>query len=394
MQIDEVERWDLSDGKDRMNRTARVFLGAACVSILMTRLLTAGELNRPPTRVLTLHATRAPELRIELAQDFKRSLIPFEKEPSLEGKQIARNWIPTEPPTPLLRNITDGQLHVNADHVPNFTSDSVDTYASRCRDGVHVSFEGMRVSSRRGSFEIPYTIDLRTYQRGLGGWFIIQSGWSAQFDNGDSEWTFTVTDNLDGRIDAKDRLILERVRPTDAPRARHECPAPSVLFLDGQAFRLDFTYRQVGTEVVLEAAMTDLELPLGRLRIDANDCESVVLRDGSLVVPLSNPGGVVSAPVGDYRVEACVIRSWEIMPAFAGCDRVIPVRTDETALLRLGTPLSNTLVVTRDRNVLGFKYQLAGAGGELYHYDNAATPPGFRIYKGSAKIGEGSFGFG
>ncbi len=384
----------MSDGKDRMNRTARILVAAACVSVLVTQILAAGEPNQPRTQVLTLRPTQSPGLRIELTQDFKRSLIPFEKEPDLKGKQIARGRIPTQPPTPLLRNITDGQLHVNADHAPDFTSDSVDTYASRCRDGVHVSFEGMRVSSRRGSFEIPYTIDLRTYQRGLGGWFIVQSGWSARFDNGDSEWTFTVTDNLDGQIDAQDRLILERVRPTEAPRTRHECPAPSVLFLDGQAFRLDFTYKQAGTEVVLEAAMTDLELPMGRLRIDANDCESVVLRDGSLIVPLSNPAGVVSAPVGDYRVETCVIRSREIMPAFAGCDRIISVRTDRTASLHLGPPLSNTLVVTRDRNVLGFKYQLAGAGGELYHYDNPATPPGFRIYKGSVKIGEGSFGFG
>jgi hypothetical protein len=377
-----------------MNRKTRVFLGAACVCVLVTQILAAGEPNLPPARVLTLHATRTPELRIDLPWDFKGSLIPFEQEPAMDGKQVARNWIPTEPPTPLLRNITDGQLLVNADHAPDFTSGSVDTYASRCGDGVHVYFEGVHVSSRRGPFEIPYTIHLRTYQRGLGGWFFVQSGWSARFDNGDSEWTFTVTDNLDGRIDAQDRLILERVRPTDASRARLECPAPSVLFLDGQAFRLDFTYRQAGTEVVLEAAMTDLELPLGRLRIDANDCESVVLRDGSLIVPLSNPAGVVSAPVGDYRVETCVIRSQEIMPAFAGCDRITSVRTDRTASLRLGTPLSNTLVVTRDRNVLGFKYQLAGAGGELYHYDNAATPPGFRIYKGSVKIGEGSFGFG
>jgi hypothetical protein len=394
MQIDEVERWDLSGGKDRMNRTARLFLGAACVGILMTRLVTAGEPNRPPTRVLTLHATRMAELRIELPWDFKRSLIPFEKEPAPEGKQIARNWIPTEPPTPLLRNITDGQLLVNADHAPDFTSSPVDTYASRCPDGVHVYFEGMHVSSRQGSVEIPYTIGLRTYQKGLGGWFFVLSGWSARFDDGDSEWIFTVTDNLDGQIDARDRLILERVRPSEGPRVRHECPAPSVLFLDGRAFRLDFTYKQAGTEVVLEAAMTDLDLPMGRLRIDANDCESVVLRAESLIVPLSNPGGVVSAPVGDYRVETCVIRSQEIMPAFAGCDRILSVRTDETAQLRLGTPLSNTLIVTRDRNVLGFKYQLAGAGGELYDYDNAGTPPGFRIYKGFTKIGEGCFGFG
>jgi hypothetical protein len=73
---------------------------------------------------------------------------------------------------------------------------------------------------------------------------------------------------------------------------------------------------------------------------------------------------------------------------------MVSVRSGETTALRLGLPLSNTIVATRDRNLLNLKYHLVGTGGELYEYDNPASPPGFRIYKGPLRIGQGSFGFG
>lgn len=380
-----------------MNRTARVLIVAACVAIFTAQILAADEPNQSPTRVFTLHATRAPGLRIELPWDFKRSLIPFEKEPATEGKQIARNWIPTEPPTPLLRNITDRQLHVKADHNPDFSQGSLVTYSSRQADVAHIRFESIRVFSLQGSMAIPYTVDLYTYRRGLGGWLCVRSGWSAPFEWSGKPWHLTIIDNLDGRIDGQDRLILRSAGPADEPPLRFECAAPETLFLDGQAFRLDFAYRQIETEVVLEATATELQLAMGELNVEAKGCQSLALRDDRLTVLLDNPGGAVPVPAGRYRVDNCILDegpNQELAPTFSESGPEVCVEAGSAETLRLGLPLTNSIAATRDRNLLAFKYRLVGIGGESYDYLNPTAPPGFRIYKGPVRLGQGSFGVG
>jgi hypothetical protein len=386
----------LSSKSGDMSPIGRVFLGLACV-IAAAQVLGAAEPSQPSRRVLTLRPAQVSGLRIDLTQDFRRIQPPFQKEPALEGRQIARGWIPTAPPTPLLRDITDGQLHVKADHDPDFTGGSLATYASQCRDGVHASFQGVQVFSRQGSLAIPYTLDLSTYRRGLSGWLNVRSGWTTRLETDSGCWMLTVIDNLDGQIDGQDRLILEPILPTDGSLSRHDCPAPQVLFLDGQAFHLDFQYQEAEKGIVLEATLTDLQLPMGELQVDASGCRSLALRDDRQVVLLSNLAGVLSVPVGRYRVEDCVLHrepnQW-LGPVFSECGQEVSVESGRAASLRLGLALTNSIVVTRDRNLLAFKYRLVGAGGELYDYDNPANSPAFRVYKGPVRIGKGSFGFG
>jgi hypothetical protein len=380
-----------------MSPSGRVLFRAVCLSVTLIGIVGAAEPNRLSRHVLTLRPAQTPELRIELSRNFRRTQPPFEKEPSFEGKSIVRGWIPTEPPTPLIRNITDGQLYAKADHDQDFTRGTLDTYASQCRDGMHVSFAGMQVFSRQGSLAIPYTVDLWTYRQGLSGWLQVRSGWTARFEEGDRQWTLTVIDNLDGRIDGQDRLILEQISPANGPSATHECPVPEILFFDGQAIHLDFAYKQTDTGVVLEATLTDLQLPMGDLRVDAEGCRSLALRDGRRIVLLGDPAGVLSVPAGRYRVDNCVLdygADHRVNPRFAGCDTEVCVEADRTATLLVGLPLSNQIVVTRDRNVLHLDYRLIGAGGERYGRDQIFLAPLFRIYKGPVKIATGSFGFG
>ena len=62
--------------------------------------------------------------------------------------------------------------------------------------------------------------------------------------------------------------------------------------------------------------------------------------------------------------------------------------------MHLGKPLSNTVEVSRDRNLLRLSYQLVGAGGERYTYYNWRSYPSFTIYKGPLRIARGTFPFG
>jgi hypothetical protein len=59
------------------------------------------------TRTVVLRPRKGPELRIDFNYSFGNALPPFENEPALTGKVTARGLVPTVPPTPILRNITD-----------------------------------------------------------------------------------------------------------------------------------------------------------------------------------------------------------------------------------------------------------------------------------------------
>jgi len=375
----------------------RALFYAVWVSVAIIQFSPAAEPNQPTRHILTLRPTPTYGPPNEFNYSFGNAPAPFEKEPALEGKEIARGWIPTSPPTPLIRDITAGQIRLKIDHDQDFTKGSLATYASQCTDGVHYLFAGVKVFSGQESLAIPYTIDLWVYRRGFHGRFFVRSAWAARFELDGREWILTILDNLDGRIDGNDRLTLTRVQPTDATRIAHTSAAPEILFLEGHAFRLEYAYKQIEAAVVLETVLTEVQLPMGPLEIQADGCRSVALRDGGQIVVLERLQGLVTIPAGHYQVDNC---SLEAMPdeyqppQFSGDDRELSVEPGQTASLRLGLPLNNTLLVTRDRNLLAFKYRLVGAGGEFYSHPSLASQPAFRIYKGPVRIGSGSFGFG
>ncbi len=111
-----------------------------------------------------------------------------------------------------------------------------------------------------------------------------------------------LVDNRDSRIDAADRLFLEGRRPADGLPVRHECPVPQTLFLGSHCFRLDCTYKAVGTGVALEVALIEVQLPMGELKVEANGCQSLSLCDERRIAFLDKPEGTVAVPAGYGRV--------------------------------------------------------------------------------------------
>ncbi len=371
----------------------RILISTIVLSTSLACFAGAAQTPQSARQVLILRPVPSQGPAMEFDYRFANAVPPFEKEPALEGKEIARGWIPTVPPTPLIRNITDRELYLKADHGRDFTTGPLATYKSECRDGVHVSFEKVRVFSQRGSLAIPYTVSINTYQHLYAGRLFVQSGWSGSLELDGRSWRFTIVDNLDGQIDGQDRLYLMDSRRS-ALASYHDCPVPRVLFLEGHTYRLDFMFQPAESEVVLETVLTEVQVPLGELKVETEGCRSLDLRDDRQVALLSNPGGVLAVPAGNYRVDNCVLRSQGMPLRFAGSDRVVSVQPGQTTSLRIGLPLSNTIVADRDRNLLRLKYQLAGAGGETYHYGGLKQLPSFRIYQGPLRIFEGSFGFG
>ena len=122
--------------------------------------------------VMQGRAASAPALRIDFNYNSQNALPPFQKEPVLPGKEVARGLIPTVPPTPLLRNINDNELYLNTDHTRDLVSGKLATCRSTYRG--HVIFTNLNVSSFREGLEIPYTLDLLPTNTGAG-WLNVRS---------------------------------------------------------------------------------------------------------------------------------------------------------------------------------------------------------------------------
>ena len=86
------------------------------LSLALGQMIWAGTSVSSPSQTLILHPASAPALRIDFNYNSQNALPPFQKEPVLPGKEVARGLIPTVPPTPLLRNINDNELYLNTDH--------------------------------------------------------------------------------------------------------------------------------------------------------------------------------------------------------------------------------------------------------------------------------------
>ncbi|MCX6928639.1 MAG: hypothetical protein NT154_36320 [Verrucomicrobia bacterium] len=348
-----------------------------------------------PSQTIILRPATAPGLRIDFNYNFQNALPPFPKEPVLPGKEVARGLIPTVPPTPFLRNVTDSELRLNTDHTRDFVNGKLATYRSFYRG--HVVFTNLAVTTLREGLEIPYTLDLFTYERYCAGWLDVRSGWAGEFAVAGQQWRLTVVDNLNGQIGRDDTLRLQRMPPAKTDRMIAITPVPQALFIDGQAFSLGFTFKPGETGAVLQAVLTETNLPLGKLSVAARGCRYVCLSNQWITAVLDAAAGTSSLPAGTYRITDCLLEPTPgllYQPSFIRCDRPVVITAGQTASLEIGPPLRNTVQVTRERNLLRLTYQLLGQAGEQYEYYNWKSRPRFSVWNGPVKIGSGTLPFG
>jgi hypothetical protein len=167
-------------------------------SLVLAQIAWSGTSQSAPSQTIILRPAPAPPLRIGFDYNFQKALPPFPKEPALPGKEIARGLIPTVPPTPLLRVITDNELRLNTDHTGDFVAGKTATYRSFYNG--HVVFTNLTVTTIRDGLEIPYTLDLFSYEHGCAGWLDVRSGWKGQITVADQPWRVVLVQaRRDGR---------------------------------------------------------------------------------------------------------------------------------------------------------------------------------------------------
>lgn len=375
---------------------SRLQVGVACLLPLCSTVAPAlARADETLSQSVILQPGRPATLRIDFNYNWDKALPPFPKEPSLAGKKLARGLIPTVPPTPMLRNIDEKALYLRTDHTRDFVNGLVATYHSRYVG--HVLFEGIQVTSVRDGLEIPYTLDMYTYEEGCAGWLQVRSGWDGEIDLAGQKWRLGVVDNLDGLIGQNDVLCLQRMQPGQTGPLVEIKPVPRRLFLDGHTYDLAFRFKDRQPGACLEATLTETNLALAPLVLDARGCSYVRLGNDELTVLLDASVTTNLVPAGTYRVEDCLLgpaRNLFRAPAFIRCSQEVQVATGQTASLTVGPPLRNTVAVAREQNMLRLTYQLLGQGGEQYEYYDWRDRPRFSVYKAGVKIGSGNLPFG
>jgi len=365
------------------------------LSLALAQMACAGTSTPPPSQTVILYPAPAPALRIEFNYNFQNAVPPFKKEPALPGKEVARGLIPTVPPTPLLRVINDNKLLLNTDRSQDFVAGKVATYRSFYNG--HVVFTNLAVTSIRDGLEIPYTLDLFTYEHACAGWVHVRSGWNGEVTVAGEPWRVVLVDNLNGQVGPDDTLYLRHLTGAKTNAAIALTPVPKTIFLDGHAFNIGFAFKHGETGAVVEAVFSETNIPFGTLNVAARGCSYVHLSNSLVTAVLDAGASTSSIPAGTYRITGCVLDEAPgllYQPSFIRCDRTVVVKAGETASLTIGPPLRNNVKVTRERNLLRLTYQLLGQAGEQYEYYNWRDRPRFAVWDGPVKTGTGALPFG
>ncbi len=135
---------------------------------------------------------------------------------------------------------------------------------------------------------------------------------------------------------------------------------------------------------------------MGELKIEGKFIKLLVLdsKEGD-AKEIREPGESVKLPAGKYRVQEVYLEGgFTCRPhQIPNRDWVI-VAADNPAVLKLGAPLKQKVIVKHRGTLLVLSHELVGIGGEKYTRLSRDNLPKFAIHKGQERIGDGSSEYG
>ena len=196
------------------------------------------------------------------------------------------------------------------------------------------------------------------------------------------------------------------------------------VFFEGRAWHMDWEAEPATDGVPFAVRFTEERPALGDLKITGQYVERVVLTGGPYAVVLARPGGSVQVPVGSYNQPTVWLKQGKQeayfnslpksgQPAVADtklggvtpisgveeAGKVVVVDAHTPAVLAIGGPLTNSLMVRRHGRELKIIHHVIGAGGgeyKVWEYwrTKGDVPPQFAVYRGSKKLASDKFEFG
>jgi hypothetical protein len=193
------------------------------------------------------------------------------------------------------------------------------------------------------------------------------------------------------------RAWAERQRPFNLLSASPDfCNITKNVFLDDRAYELECRYEPGGDSPKYKVAFKEQAPRLGELQVTGANLHRLILTaKPGITALLDQPAGTVKMPVGSYSVEEIWLRRGEVevVRLKAGTVTVGPQRA---ATLVAGGPLTNSVEVKSDRDMLQLNYKLLGADGGAYQLPRPdyQHPPEFAVFQGTNRLATGKFQYG
>jgi hypothetical protein len=235
----------------------------------------------------------------------------------------------------------------------------------------------------------------------------LRSFWQGRVTLQGLDWQAGIIPNLSNQSNSFEngQLLLRPWEKRNQPFSADDgslatVPFSRKLFLDGHAYQLDLAVRPQGGEARPALQFTEQSAALGELKIAGKFIQRLVLSGGPQLVVLDQPAASVQVPTGSY-IHPDILLKQNGVEAFCkpGQTQIrwrFSVNDKTPAVLNVGGPLTNSVIVSRHGHDLRLDYRLVGAGGEIYQLanQNRSQPPEFAAYKGDRKIASDKFAYG
>jgi hypothetical protein len=332
---------------------------------------------------------------------------PFDREPALIRGQVVRGKLQGTDVAQAISFLWEqdsGRLHLDLNRNDDLTDDPTGVFSSGERHS-YQQFKDISLPAVVGDRRTVLTdLNLHSFRYTSHCSAGVRSYWSGQIQLQGKEWEI-------GRVELPLQLEAHRahlfLRPWEERTERFATstgaagllPWPNRLFLNGHAWQITHTDREVEGVRQMELQLTAETPQLGELQIEGESIEQLTFLPASGPVLLRQPGAVVQMPVGRYPQPRVLLAAQGVQAnrQERPVDReAVVILQDSVAKLTVGGPLTNSVRALQRGRSLVLHYQLLGAGGDVYQLPNQdwSQPPRFTVYRGDKEIASGAFEYG
>jgi hypothetical protein len=339
---------------------------------------------------------------------------PFTKEPAFAGNKVVRGTFqPCGGDSNSIAFVWDraaGKLYLDLNHNQDLTDDPAGVFSAlTARTVYYQTFTNVHLlfNTASGRCRMLADITFYNYLSRPSCYLALRSFWQGKVTLQGQDWQAGIIPNASNESNSFEsgRLLLRPWEKRNQPFSADDgslvtVPFSRKLFFDGQAYQLDLAVRPRDGEARPVLQFTEQSAALGELKITGKFIQRLVLSGGSQLVVLDQPAASVKVPTGSY-IHPDILLKQNGAEAFCkpGQTQIrwrFSVDDKTPAVLNVGGPLTNTVIVSRHGQDLRLDYRLVGAGGETYQLvnQNSSQPPEFAAYKGKRKIASGKFAYG
>ncbi|MGD1083298.1 MAG: hypothetical protein ABSA47_00950 [Verrucomicrobiota bacterium] len=386
------------------------------------------------------------------------SILPgarFKKEPAFTGSSVFRGFFCLGTNTnlfvPFAWDNEHRKLYVDANRNLDLTDDAPGGYSAGGA-GLEL-FRGVRLQfpSPQGDYQVLVDAHVFGQVAGPAGkprvFLYVRSLWEGGVELDGKKWYLAVVDGLNGRIgpatslrQVSDRMILRPWEQRNEPflwwhatlenihslahvklvtfpyryagnaEVYDAFNLPENLFVQDRAYHLDYHAEAGNGPANLTVAFNPAQPALGKLRVNGQYLQRVVLDGGTSPggftaildsVPPDRAGAAagmdVQVPVGLYPRQIVLLRRATRTNLAVGlATNQIVITETNTSVLTAGGPLNNSVRIQPASGEVIMDYELTNASGILFHLarQDEKAPPRFEARQGDKLVAQGTFEFG